>query len=204
MHIRRGDACYDRVGKCQTPSGGDKVEEEVCKLFSDRCLDFVLFADAVEKLVAGYGINAIYLASDDASAFPEMRRLLAPEIEIFGNPDVNWGFLDISEEDAYLHSIGLGVCLSVSVCVCLCACVHVCMCACAHVCTGACVHVRMCACVHVCMCACVHVRMCACVHVHLPVDVYSWYTAGHGRQRERRGRRGGGRSGENVGERGRR
>ena len=139
------------------------MEEEVCKLFSDRCLDFVLFADAVEKLVARYGINAIYLASDDANAFPEMRRLLAPEIEIFGNPDVNWGFLAISEEDAYLHSIGLGVCLSVSVCVCLC--LSVCMCACAHVCTGACVHVRMCACVHVCMCACVHVRMCACAHV---------------------------------------
>ena len=46
-----------------------------------------------------------------------MRRLLAPEIEIYGNPDVNWAFLAISAEDEFLHSTGLCTCLhGVSVC----------------------------------------------------------------------------------------
>jgi hypothetical protein len=40
-------------------------------------------------------------------------RSLAPEIEIYGNPDVNWAFLAISAEDEYLHSTGLCMCLYV-------------------------------------------------------------------------------------------
>ena len=47
-----------------------------------------------------------------------MRRLLAPEIEIDGNPDVNWAFLAISAEDEYLHSTGLCTCLH-GACVCM-------------------------------------------------------------------------------------
>ena len=55
-------------------------------------------------------------------------RLLAPEIEIYGNPDVNvnWAFLAISAEDEYLHSTGLCMCLYVHASVGMCLYVPVC------------------------------------------------------------------------------
>jgi len=57
-----------------------------------------------------------------------MRRLLAAEIEIYGNPEVKWAFLAISSEDEYLHSTGRCTCLhGVCVCMCLYVSVWVCM-----------------------------------------------------------------------------
>ena len=48
----------------------------------------------------------VLLLLSAADALYRKRRLLAPEIEIFVNPHVNWSFLTISEEDEYLHTIG--------------------------------------------------------------------------------------------------